>query len=97
MMTSSEQAHNAEDGKPAGYHRRRAYAVWVGAMIVAFFIYMAAPAALPLFGLSPWVIGAPLPFLMIALTVFGLAWLALYVFGARGKRDPGRGAGPPHA
>ena len=71
-----------------GKHRRRAYLIWIGAMVAMFAFVLAAPALLPVLGVSAPAIGAPLPFFMVALTLFGVGWFAFYVFGARTKRDP---------
>ncbi len=74
--------------KKTGKHRRRAYVVWIGAMVAMFAFVLIAPALLPILGLSAPAVGVPLPFFMIALVLFATFWLALYVFGGRGKRDP---------
>ena len=81
---------SAGPSKPAGYHRRRAYAAWIGAMIGVFALYVIAPVFLSLFDLPPRLLAAPLVFIEIALVLFGVGWLALYVFGEPHKKDPGR-------
>ncbi|WP_428409627.1 hypothetical protein [Hyphococcus sp.] len=89
--------------KETGKHRRRAYIVWIGAMVAMFAFILAAPALLPFLGVSAPAVGAPVPIFMIAITLFGAGWLAFYVFGARKKRDPdykrrpATSDEPPHA
>ncbi|WP_375203814.1 hypothetical protein [Hyphococcus sp.] len=84
-MTLNSPSHTVSE---TGKHRRRAYVVWIGAMIAAFAFVLIAPALAPMLGISAPIIGSPLPFFMIALTLFGVIWLAFYVFGRPRKADP---------
>ncbi len=89
MTSANDNPSNAAPEKPAGYHRRRAYAFWIGALIGVFLLYMIAPVLLPVFDLPPRLLAAPLVFIEIALVLFGLGWLAFYVFGSPRKKDRG--------
>lgn len=74
--------------KETGKNRRRAYTIWIGAMIAFFAFVLIAPALLSLLGVSAPYVGAPVPVFMIALVLFAAGWLAFYVFGKRRKADP---------
>ncbi|MCK5745061.1 MAG: hypothetical protein KAH44_02560, partial [Oricola sp.] len=70
-------------------HRRRAYALWIGVMTVLLLGYMIAPALLPFVDLPPRLMSAPIVFVEILLVLFGVGWLAFYVFGSPNKKDRG--------
>ncbi|PQA85598.1 hypothetical protein [Hyphococcus luteus] len=89
MTSANDNPQGTTPDKPAGHYRRRAYALWIGALIGVFLLYMIAPVLLPLFDLPPRLLAAPLVFIEIALVLFGLGWLAFYVFGAPRKKDRG--------
>lgn len=77
--------HRKRETQQMARSRRLAYRFWIGAMVVAGLAVMAAPAVLALFDVRVWTIAVPIPFLMIGLSLFGVAWLAYYVFVRRPK------------
>lgn len=86
---SSSGRRETAPRKTAGHHRRRAYALWIGVMTVLVLGYMIAPGLLPFVDLPLRLMSAPIIVVEILLVLFGVGWLAFYVFGSPEKKDRG--------